>query len=209
MIMRKLFIALLLFILSGFCGFAQEQDEKTRKNSISVDYGLLAGKNKNEYSSAVNIFYRRNLWKGLCVGVGYQFYNYSFLYKGDWTINTKPPLAEIRSNSALARMDYEFIFLRHVSLLPFIQMGTDWKQYKNETVSVGSEGNTTRVWSAKDNAFVYSGGVQMGADFSAFAVYLQYEYCWPQIKISGNKFDKIDDNSLNHFKLNIGCKYKF
>ncbi|MBR4498313.1 MAG: hypothetical protein IKP08_06510 [Bacteroidales bacterium] len=169
--MKKSCIVILLFFLSGIASFAQEKTENTRKNSVSVDYGLLAGKNKNEYSSAVNIFYRRNLWKGLCVSVGYQFYNYSFLYKGDWTINTKPPFAEIRTNSALARMDYEFIFLRHVSLLPFIQMGTDWKQYKNETVLVGSEGNTTSVWSAKDNAVVYSGGLQLGANFSATTIY--------------------------------------
>ena len=33
--MRKLFIAVLLFILSGFCGFAQEQDEK---NSEKFDF---------------------------------------------------------------------------------------------------------------------------------------------------------------------------
>ena len=207
--MKKAFIVILLFSLSGIVGFAQEQTEKIRKNSVSVDYGLLAGKNKNEYSSAVNIFYRRNLWKGLGVGVGYQFYNYSFLYNGDWTINTKPPLAEIKSHSALARVDYEFIFLRHVSLLPFVQIGTDWKQYKNETIFVGRYGNTFEVWSAKDNAFVYSGGLQLGAKFSAVAVYLQYEYCVPKIKISENNFDKIDDNSLKHFKLGLGARYDF
>ncbi|MBQ3677142.1 MAG: hypothetical protein II926_07255 [Bacteroidales bacterium] len=207
--MKRIFTIILLFFLSEIGSFAQEQTEKIRKNSVSVDYGLLAGKNKNEYSSAVNIFYRRNLWKGLGVGVCYQFYNYSFLYNGDWTINTKPPLAEIKSHSALARVDYEFIFLRHVSLLPFVQIGTDWKQYKNETIFVGRYGNTFEVWSAKDNAFVYSGGLQLGAKFSAVAVYLQYEYCVPKIKISENNFDKIDDNSLKHFKLGLGARYAF
>ena len=207
--MKKAFIVILLFFLSEIGSFAQEQTEKIRKNSVSVDYGLLSSKNKYEYSFDVNIFYRRNLCYGLGAGIGYQFYNYSFLYNGDWKINTKTPLAEIKSHSALARVDYEFIFLRHVSLLPFVQIGTDWKQYKNETIFVGRYGNTFEVWSAKDNAFVYSGGLQLGAKFSAVAVYLQYEYCVPKIKISENNFDKIDDNSLKHFKLGLGARYDF
>ena len=127
--MKKLYVVILLFILSGFSSFAQEQDEKNRKNSISVDYGIIGSRNHYMYSYNVNLCYRRNVWKGLGIGAVYQYYKYDFMYVWHWAINTSEPKATITSNSALVRLDYQVPISNHFSLFTYGQIGMDWKDY--------------------------------------------------------------------------------
>lgn len=198
--MRKLFIAVLLFILSGFCGFAQEQTEKIRKNSVSVDYGRMWSRNIGACPN-VNAFYRRSVWQGLGFGIGYQYYTCDFYFAGCWPINTHPPIATICAHSALFRIDYELPISRHFSLLSFCQFGTDWKHYRHEVYGTAEE---------KDHEVVSSRGFQLEWCYTAFAVYFQYEYCLPQIgDIKGNNFYMIDEHSLEYRSLGGGLRFKF
>lgn len=209
--MRKLFIAVLLFILSGFSSFAQEQDEKTRKNSISVDYGIIGSRNCYMYSYNVNLCYRRNVWNGLGIGAVYQYYKYDFDFSGYWPINTKSPNATICAHNALFRIDYELPISRHFSLLSFCQFGTDWKSYDGGTFGIINEGREEKYHLfQKDHEFVYSRGFQLEWYYSAFAVYFQYEYCLPKIgDIKINHFYKIDEHSLEYRSLSLGLRFKF
>lgn len=201
MIVKKLYVIILLLSLTGFSSFAQEQDEKTRKNSISVDYGIIGSRNRYMYSYNVNLCYRRNVWNGLGIGAVYQYYKYDFDFRGCWPINTHPPIATICAHSALFRIDYELPISRHVSLLSFCQFGTDWKHYRHEVYGTAEE---------KDHEFVYSRGFQLEWCYSAFSLYFQYEYCLPKIgDIKGNNFYMIDEHSLEYRSFGGGLRFKF
>ena len=129
MIVKKLYVIILLLSLTGFSSFAQEQDEKTRKNSFSVDYGTIVGRYRHMYSYNVNLCYRRSVWRGMGIGAVYQHYKYDFCYVWHWAINTSEPEATITSNSALVRLDYQVPISNHFSLFTYGQIGMDWKDY--------------------------------------------------------------------------------
>jgi len=207
MIVKKLYVIILLLSLTGFSSFAQEQDEKNRKNSISVDYGIIGSRNRYMYSYNVNLCYRRNVWNGLGIGAVYQYYKYDFDFRGYWLLNTESPNATIYAHNALFRIDYELPISRHFSLLSFCQFGTDWKSYHGETIVVAGEKYHTIQ---KDHEFVYSRGFQLEWCYSAFALYFQYEYCLPKIgDIKINHFYKIDEHSLEYRSLGLGLRFKF
>lgn len=208
MIMKKLYVIILLISLTGFSSFAQEQDEKTRKNSVSVDYGIMDIMRNNSGSCPnVNAFYRRNVWQGLGLGIGYQYYTCDFFYVGRWTLNTRAPFATICAHNALFRIDYELPISRHFSLLSFCQFGTDWKSYDGGTIEAGEE---KYHLFQKDHEFVYSRGFQLEWYYSAFALYFQYEYCLPKIgDIKINHFHRIDEHSLEYRSLGLGLRFKF
>ena len=105
--MRKLLIITSFVLGFATVGFAQEQTENTRKNSVSVDYGIIGGRYRNMYSYNVNLCYRRSVWRGMGIGAVYQHYKYDFYYYWHWAINTSAPEATITSNSALVRLDYQ------------------------------------------------------------------------------------------------------
>ena len=202
-----MYVIILLLSLTGFSSFAQEQDEKTRKNSISVDYGIIGSRNRYMYSYNVNLCYRRNVWNGLGIGAVYQYYKYDFYFRGYWPINTESPNATICAHNALFRIDYELPISRHFSLLSFCQFGTDWKSYHEETIVVAGEKYHTIQ---KDHEFVYSRGFQLEWCYSAFSLYFQYEYCLPKIgDININHFYMIDEHSLEYRSLGLGLRFKF
>ena len=194
--MKKLYVVILLFILSGFSSFAQEQDEKNRKNSISVDYGIIGSRNHYMYSYNVNLCYRRNVWKGLGIGAVYQYYKYDFMYVWHWAINTSEPKATITSNSALVRLDYQVPISNHFSLFTYGQIGMDWKDYG---------------YNWHDHALVYARGLKIEYHYSALSVYLQHEYCLPKLKEKKiNNIDLVNTQGLlEHRKISIGAGFNF
>lgn len=194
--MKKLFIIILLFSLTGFSSFAQEQTEKIRKNSVSVDYGTIVGRYRHMYSYNVNLCYRRSVWRGMGIGAVYQHYKYDFCYVWHWAINTSEPEATITSNSALVRLDYQVPISNHFSLFTYGQIGMDWKDYG---------------YNRHDHALVYARGLKIEYHYSALSVYLQHEYCLPKLK--EKKIENIDlvntQGLLEHRKISIGAGFNF
>lgn len=197
--MRKLFIAVLLFILSGFCGFAQEQDEKTRKNSVCASFTLLTPQN---YGRAVDMLYHRNIWQGLGVGVGYQYYKAELLYDWYWGVSSFLNYCDITVHSGISRVDYTITFLHHFAIGAFGQLGLDWKTYNYED-------RYRKPIKAEDIAFSYGGGIFLEYHYSAFSVYLIHEYCHPNLKEKYLKENIDDKEFLIHRKTGLGVAYSF
>ena len=197
--MKKAFIVILLFSLSGIGGFAQEQTEKMRKNSVSASFSRVAPK---IYGWAVDMHYHRNIWRGLGVGVGYQYYKAEYIYDWYWGVSSFNNYGDITVHSGITRVDYSIPFLNHFAIGAFGQLGLDWKSYNYQ------DSNLEQIKS-KDNAFSYGGGLFLEYHYSAFSVCLIHEYCHPKLKENYLKENIDDKEILIHRKTGLAVAYSF
>lgn len=200
--MKKAFIVILLFFLSGVGSFAQEQNEFVGKNTIKLGMELLINPHCHKGYHAVELLYRRNIWKGLGVSAGYQFYTFNFDYMWNWGVSSTKPYCDVKVHSALTRIDYQINFLRHFSVGAFGQLGLDWKEYDYQK-------RYREQTNEKDNALSYGGGMFLEYHFFDFAVYLIYEYCRPQINVKYLKDNIYEKDVLVHQNTGIGVAYSF
>ena len=195
-------IIISVFLLICTVGFGQEQNiEKEQKNFISADFGSVVS-HIETMSPVVSARYVRKLWKGIGIGLGYQYYDAHFqsgAIQSEWSKIKSPTKLEVESNAVFIRFDYSLAISSRVSVCSYMQYGRDWKRMFAEPTS----------WSQseeKDSNPVFMPGFQLSYAFSAISTYILYEYCQPML--DADIMPPYFFNLHNH-RIGLGVAYAF
>ena len=198
-------IIISVFLLICTVCFGQEQNfvEKEQKNSISADFGSVMS-HVETMSPVVSVRYVRKLWKGIGLGLGYQYYDAHFQdgeIQSEWSKIKSSTKLEVKSNAVFIRFDYSLAISSKVSVCSYMQYGRDWKRMFAKPTS----------WSWKqseenDSNLVLMPGIQLNYAFSAISTYILYEYCQPILNL--DKMPPYFFNLYNH-RIGLGIAYSF
>ena len=213
-------LKIVLIVLLSLCSsslVAQESDQnKEKRNSISCDIGssyILEDKNRDIYepyikkvfSPSVQLAYNRTTWKGLCIGIEYNFLKSSAVAIDSWHVYPQK----------------EYVF-KNINHLFSISLSYNYKIsnfFIAPQLAWGENYNVMKCSDFDDNygiepksIFLFKPSIRCGYTIKNWMIYVSYNYVSYQRKILSREYMVNALSFPSEYKyhlFNIGVGFSF